>query len=264
MAFWSSKTVLRRVENEKLIIPFVQSRVKHGAYELTMGSETFVTSADDSTKLPLAEGQQVMIPAGQFALLITEEEVAIPDDAIGLISIKAGIKFRGLVNVSGFHVDPGFIGKLKFSVYNAGSQAIILARRQPVFLLWFCKLDEKTDDLYKGDHAKQAEISSEDVMRIQGKVHSPAVLDKRLTDLEHSMTFIKSLLVPIFVAIVLWFVKTLWEMSTVIPLQQSAPESHISQQPETSRDQQQTAPPSSNSKEKSKPENEASQTNKQR
>lgn len=263
MAFWSSETLSRRVEKETLIIPFVQSRVKHGAYELTMGGETFVTSADDATKLPLAEGQQVTIPAGQFGLLITEEQIAIPNDAIGLISIKAGIKFRGLVNVSGFHVDPGFVGKLKFSVYNAGSQAIILSRGQPVFLLWFCKLDEQTDDLYKGDHAKQTEISSEDVMRIQGKVHSPAVLDKRLTDLEHSVTFIKALFIPIAVAIGLWLVKTLWEMPTGIPAQRPAAERHISQGPEVPSAQHQSSQLFSNPKEKSQLENE-SQTDKQR
>ena len=71
---------------------------------------------------------QLVIPPGQFGLLITEEVVQVPMDAIAFISIKAGIKFRGLVNVSGFHADPGFSGKLKFAVYNAGSQRLVLDR----------------------------------------------------------------------------------------------------------------------------------------
>ena len=60
---------------------------------------------------------------GQFAFLLTDEIVEVPDSAMALISIKAKIKWRGLINVSGFHVDPGFKGRLIFSVYNAGPGA---------------------------------------------------------------------------------------------------------------------------------------------
>ena len=48
------------------------------------------------------------IPPGQFAFLLTEEVVSVPPDALAFISIRAKTKFRGLVNVSGFHVDPGY------------------------------------------------------------------------------------------------------------------------------------------------------------
>jgi dCTP deaminase len=48
--------------------------------------------------------------------------------------MKFKIKQRGLVNVSGFHVDPGYSGKLLFSVYNAGPRSIVLTRGEPVFV----------------------------------------------------------------------------------------------------------------------------------
>ena len=63
----------------------------------------------------------------------TREEVRIPSNVLAFISIKASVKFDGLVNISGFHVDPGFHGRLKFSVYNAGSQPIFLQIGQPAF-----------------------------------------------------------------------------------------------------------------------------------
>ena len=186
MAFWTSEKLKDKANQQTLIAPYDESRVKHGAYELSLGNEAFITSDDTQKKQILQDGEQLLIPPGQLALLITKEEVRIPPDTIGFISIKAGIKFSGLVNVSGFHVDPGFSGKLKFSVYNAGSRNTVLSSGQNVFLLWFSELDRATSDTYKGEHSSQKEITSQDVMKIQGEVHSPAALDKRLTDLESS------------------------------------------------------------------------------
>jgi dCTP deaminase len=58
----------------------------------------------------------------------------------------------GLVNVSGFHVDPGFRGRLKFSVYNAGSESIILGVGERLFPIWFYELPEENEDEYVGRH----------------------------------------------------------------------------------------------------------------
>ena len=54
----------------------------------------------------------------------------------------------GLVNVSGFHVDPGYKGRLKFAVYNAGGSDIKLTRGDAIFLIWFSELDKVSQHLY--------------------------------------------------------------------------------------------------------------------
>ena len=184
MSFWSSEKIKEVTAKTPLVEPFDEKAVAHGAYELGLGHEAFLTSDDENKKTVLDEGEQLVIPPGQFCLLLTEEKVFIPDNAIGLISIKAGVKFRGLVNVSGFHVDSGFQGRLKFSVYNAGSQNIVLQRKQRVFLLWFCDLDRITSDTYKGTRINQSEISTEDVMRMQGEIASPGQLRKEIQEVQ--------------------------------------------------------------------------------
>ncbi len=191
MAFWSSEKLKQRVEDGKLITPFDPNRIKHAAYELSVGPETFVTSDPSGKKQQLETKGLIIIQPGQLGLLLTDEEVGIPVDAIGFISIKASIKFRGLVNVSGFHVDPGFRGRLKFSVYNAGSQNIVLSRNQPAFLIWFSDLDRESTDSYNGDHLGQTDITSEDVMKLQGEVASPGQLKKEIQDLQNSLTNVK-------------------------------------------------------------------------
>ncbi len=132
MAFWSDKTV--KEKGAELISPYREERVRHGAYELSVGAEAYITSKDGK-KSKVTADSPITIPPGQFGLLITREVVTVPKNAIAFISIHAGTKFRGLVNVSGFHVDPGYNDTLMFSVYNAGSQNIVLDYDQAVFLI---------------------------------------------------------------------------------------------------------------------------------
>jgi dCTP deaminase len=128
-----------------LVTPYREERILRCAYELGVGPEAYITSnTADTTTTHLDEGVKVTIPPGQFGLLVTKEVIFVPNNAIGFISIRAGIKFQRLVNVSGFHVDPGFRGPLKFAVYNAGSTDITLDQDERVFMLWFADLNEDT------------------------------------------------------------------------------------------------------------------------
>jgi dCTP deaminase len=129
-------------------------------------------------------GEQVIVPPGQFGLLITQEEIHVPADAVALLSIKSKIKFGGLVNVSGFHVDPGFRGRLKFSVYNAGSENVILEVGAKTFIAWFADLDRATEDVYKGQRQDQTSITTLDVRSLQGEIASPGSLARRITAVE--------------------------------------------------------------------------------
>ncbi len=184
MSFWNTDKLVLKQSQQKLIEPFDRKFAKQGAYELSLGPEAFITAEPNATKKKLAEGDQLSIPPGQFGLLLTEEVVTIPDDVIAFISVRFTIKRRGLVNVSGFHVDPGFSGRLKFAVYNAGSQPIVVSRGERVFMIWFSDLSASTSDPYKGESSGQKEITSQDVMFIQGEVASPAALNRKIEDLK--------------------------------------------------------------------------------
>src|SRR5262249_56219095 len=127
-----------------------------------VGGEGFVTSnPSDKTQVPA--GTKIVIPPGQFGLLTTRETVHVPANAIAFISIRAGIKFQGLVNVSGFHVDPGYRGQLKFAVYNAGSRTIVLDQNQRVFMIWFADLDNPDDKPYPERTPPPNRITADDL-----------------------------------------------------------------------------------------------------
>ena len=166
MAFWSTQRV--RAEQQQLgnlIDPFDPNRVQQGAYELALSREVITAPP---VKGPRCDGvgPALEIPPGEFALLFTQEKVTIPPAVIAFISIKAAVKFDGLVNISGFHVDPGFSGRLKFSVYNAGNESIFLDYEREAFLIWFSDLDAPTVEPYAGSHQNQDRITPRDRQRM--------------------------------------------------------------------------------------------------
>jgi dCTP deaminase len=197
--FWSGETLESRLEqlifdeNEHPIGD--PAKVDCSAYTLTIEPEIFITPSKRSEKrkghqkIRLKDREDFVIPKGQFAFLLTEEYVKIPDNCMAFISLKTrSLKFKGLVNVSGFHVDPGYHGRILYSVFNAGPQDITLHRGQDFAMIWFASLDKASVGNYKykpGLHNK--EISTDITGPMNGEVFSPVVIKERLEQLETRM-----------------------------------------------------------------------------
>lgn len=182
MTFWSSQKLEENLR--KLTDHPDNDMVDCNALTLRVGPEVYVTpgleqaSRSTHTRQMLPERGPITVPPGQFAFLLTEEKITIPPEVMGFISIKATYKLRGLVNVSGFHVDPGWSGRLIFTVFNAGPATIHLERGLPVFLLWIADLDETS---VKRKHGIGPEgIPPGVISNITGVVDSIYALEKRV------------------------------------------------------------------------------------
>ena len=185
MSIWSGATLSE--ELPRLVSPFNAKQIDCAAYTLRIGEEVYVSpwnkeEALTRTRRTLAERQGFVIPAGQLAFVLTEEIVEVPSYALAFISMKARIKFRGLVNVSGFHVDPGYKGRLVFAVFNAGPSAVHLARGDECFLIWYASLDR--DSRYYREGAAIDSITSDILTPIAGAVQSLAGLSGRMDAVE--------------------------------------------------------------------------------
>lgn len=187
--FWSGETLSERLNT--LIEPFMPERVDCAAYTLSIGPEFYVSPNDQTadpttvTVRKLSDGEAFTIPPGQFAFLLTEEVVSVPADALAFISIRAKTKFRGLVNVSGFHVDPGYRGQLTYAVFNAGPVPIHLKRGQAIFLIWYASLDRETAS--KKDGKVHRGIDPELVTAVAGELQSFSSLSKRIKDVDKAL-----------------------------------------------------------------------------
>ena len=171
----------------KWITPFDSERVDCAAYEMRVGDEAFVSPELRDSREPgllnrMNQGAPVVIPPGQFAFLTTREFVRLPHDFLGFINMKSGLKNSGLVNVSGFHVDPGYKGKLLFAVYNAGPATVTVRCDQAAFLIWFARLDGATE-AFARKTAGFREIETKLMGLAPAEVLSPSALNARMNSI---------------------------------------------------------------------------------
>jgi dCTP deaminase len=191
--FWSKETIQQKLH--EIIFDEAGNPIGNPnnfdctAYTLTVGPEVYVTPTQparnlkDGAIVKLEKGEDFKIPAGQFVFLITEEFLNVPKNAIGFVSLKtSSLKFKGLINVSGFHVDPGYKGRFMFSAYNAGPTEIPVQRGEPLANIWFASLDQET----KGHYTKPGltHIPSSTIAGITGEIFSPMAIKERLEQLE--------------------------------------------------------------------------------
>jgi len=118
---------------------FQESNLKEACYDLGIGDEVLLSEKRIPTRLT-DKDPYVLLPPGQFALVKTFEKIRVPREYVAFISIRSKLKFQGLINISGFHVDPTYEGHLIFSVQNVGPNDIRLKFREPAFMIMWSRL----------------------------------------------------------------------------------------------------------------------------
>jgi dCTP deaminase len=185
--FWGPDTLKARIPAEEIVKPYNPELVGEANYTLSVGSQAYVTptaqkvTAEDLAVKGLDDTAGIVIPSGQFGFILTHEVVKIPENAIAFISIRVRYKNRGLVNVSGFHVDPGWEGKLIFAVFNAGPTDIKIHHRDPYFHIWFAEIDGKVP---RSSSSWGNQIESDLINNIGKPITSLKVLQDRVNELE--------------------------------------------------------------------------------
>lgn len=200
--FLTTQEIRERLRKDKIIDYWKPENVKQAHYELHLGDEVYLSTQREPRKLSDAH-PYVTIKPGEFALLLTEEEIRMPDDLIGLITIRLKYKRLGLINISGFHVDPGYKGKIMFAVYNAGPHPVTLRKGDSIFMIFFAKLSEKDAKPYEhGEHKEIKKIRPEWVMGLRGPPVSLVDVFERVKRLEEKVNMIIILFTAIFAIIV--------------------------------------------------------------
>lgn len=118
-------------------------------FPLHLGNEVYISTEDIPKNLTESD-PFVVIKPGDFVLLLTKETLTMPNNVMGFISMKFDYKAKGLINVSGFHVDPNYEGKLVFAAYHAGPKDIVLRRDEEVFMIFFEYLPRPSLKEHKG------------------------------------------------------------------------------------------------------------------
>lgn len=132
---------------------------------------------------------------------------------MGFLNMKSSIKLAGLINVSGFHIDPGYDGKLVFSVFNAGPRPVTIRQGDNCFLMWLATIEdgggpslEAGDRVYHKDTAGFSGIDSKLINSISGDVISIAALSEIVKKVQSENSVIRSLLLVLLTLAVAIFI----------------------------------------------------------
>lgn len=213
MAFWGRADWELRGESEAIIFPWKDNRLEEAGYRLSVGHEYFTNKGDGGEIRQLEFGEAFIVGPGEFVFVLTEEKLSIPLDCIAFVSARATTKFRGLVNVSGFQVDPGYDGKFIFAMFNAGPTNIHLKRGDDIFSIWAADLKtalvpdyEGTDTIPDGLMSIPTNIingiSSKALTAYQVN-ESVAALQKDLQSTKETLAYLKVALAIIFGVVLL-------------------------------------------------------------
>jgi dCTP deaminase len=178
--------------------------VQQSSYDLRLGKSVYLVG--EKAPVFLSEDEPyLMIPPGQFALLTSFEKLHMPENLIGFITLRNGMKMEGLVNISGFHVDPTFRGNLIFAVNNAGPSDVRLQFKKPTFTIFFAAV---AGDIGEFRTEKPLEgIPLQFVQNLGGSSVTLTKLQKEIEDLRTKMLIYAPLAVAALVALLISLIK---------------------------------------------------------
>ena len=188
MSFWGNGKWTQAHTVTPLVIPFRDGRLEDGCYRLAMGSEAIISSSEPTKKgefCVVDDTHPITLEPGQFAYLITEERVELPANTIGFINVSTELKIKGLVNISGFHVDPLYKGKLIFTVFNAGPSNISIGFMDRIFRLWLSEFSPDSTNVEQKTSYDAIPKSWAD--RLHGVYPSPFALASKVDGLERDI-----------------------------------------------------------------------------
>jgi len=114
--------------------------------DLHVGEIHLPPDSPDST--PSAAGDTATLHTGETAVIETAEHLHMPDDTCAIGFSPSHVAAKGLLMTNPGHVDPGFDGKLSFTVINMGREHFQLRTGDAIFTLLFCRLQANAHRAY--------------------------------------------------------------------------------------------------------------------
>ena len=135
----SDKNILDEIQSGRLkITPFTSNYLTSNWYDLSV----FVEDGND-----FKDVDEFVMKPGEFRRLKTIEEIAMPDDIIGLMYLRSRYSRNGLVGMFAV-VDAGYKGRLFVSVKNLGDKDIVLKPKEGVIHIIFERLESEAQTPY--------------------------------------------------------------------------------------------------------------------
>lgn len=165
-----------------MVEPFSANQVRSASYDLRVGVEYSVGDNRD-VKVLGPKSKAIEIPANEVALVRTEENLQLPSNIVGHLSLKLDVLLQGLIMSSQSQIDAGYCGPIYSLLYNLGTSPVILHYKQSLLRLEFATLDVASARPYKGDIKPDFTLADAIAINARGRINSGlSSLRKELND----------------------------------------------------------------------------------
>ncbi len=216
--------------------PFTKdSPIQPASLDLTVGL-VFRPCTEEENKQDLPGGQEeYILEPGRTAIVLTREELKMPADLIAIgfpPSKQASVK--GILMTNPGQVDPGYHGKLRFTVINMGRKDFVLRQGDVIVSLILMKLEKPAykDWITRHSQQKGGPITWENLNRVSSdflnvearasKIAEDAVnkADAKIKKLQIWVPVCAGILTLVLTGLIS-FLSSLWQPSWKDPLQKA-------------------------------------------
>lgn len=156
MTTLADNEIIARIKVGELIRNGQDEQVGPACYELRMGSIYYDLTESDKRIDATPQGT-ILIKPGHRVVLITLEELNIPNNVIARVSSKGSLFSIGLTAVNTY-ADPGFKGNLGVVTQNTSDKYITLPIGEPIAKIDFSILSRNSTHPYQGQHGFKTQI----------------------------------------------------------------------------------------------------------
>lgn len=153
-----------------------RTRLTGACYELRLGNVYYDLTEGDHP-IQLQPGEKVLIKPGHRVVLITHEELIVPDNVLVRVVSKGSLFSIGLSPVATY-ADPGFTGNLGIVTQNISDKYIVLPMLEPIAKADFTRLTGAVNHPYRGQHGFRTQIWP--IKHQLQKEHADVVSDHRV------------------------------------------------------------------------------------
>jgi dCTP deaminase len=144
------------------IQPCRRENVRSASYDMRLGTAYYFSQdepepASGSANIEVAHlnsgsRNHIVLQPNQFVVVSTLEQVCLPADMIGHLTLKQDILLQGLIMGSQSQIDAGYRGWIYPLLYNLTNSKVTLKLGESIIRLELVRLPEPTTRPYEGDY----------------------------------------------------------------------------------------------------------------
>jgi dCTP deaminase len=177
MTTLSDASILTEMKKGRLIKNGDQQQVSGACYELRLGNVYYDLTESDHP-IQIQAGEPVLIKPGHRVVLITHEELLVPNNILVRVVSKGSLFSVGLSPVATY-ADPGFTGNLGIVTHNISDKYIVLPTLEPIAKADFTELTSEAAHPYQGQHGFRTQIWP--IKHQLQKTHAEVATDHRVS-----------------------------------------------------------------------------------